>query len=261
MPDPAGASFQDADVVDLYPHRPPYATQALDHIHNMAPDSGRLLDLGCGEGKIARPMTPRFDQVVAVDPSANMIALGRTLPRGDAANLTWLQAYAEDAPLAGAFDVVTFASSIHWMNPEQLFDRLAPHLHPRHLLAVVSGDTPHDPPWQDAWQGFLDKWVPALTGQPVNSAQWCGSRRAYLDHVEVVDTQSFLSEPVQQSVDSFIKCQHSRDTFALSKLGSRRAAFHRELAALLHPHADDAGQLTYRVKTDVTLATLTGAVG
>ncbi|MEL6840749.1 MAG: class I SAM-dependent methyltransferase, partial [Pseudomonadota bacterium] len=99
MAQQAGASFLEQDVVDLYRYRPPYPQQVFDLIVDLSPGSDRMLDLGCGHGKIARPMSQHFNQVVAVDPSAKMIALGKTLPHGAASNLTWVEEYAEDVQL------------------------------------------------------------------------------------------------------------------------------------------------------------------
>jgi len=258
VPEPAGASFKAAEVVDLYLHRPPYASKTYDRILELSPSREGLLDLGCGEGKIARPMAKVFGHVVAVDPSANMIALGKSLENGQAGNLKWVQGAAEEAPLTGMFDVVTFASSIHWMDPERLFPRLRKLLRKRHILAVARGDEPFEPPWHADWREFLAKWVPEVTGRPLDSDAWWRSRTKYLECVDVVETSEFVSEPFSQPVESFILCQHSRDTFALSKLGARRAEFHRELDAVLRPHANAEGQLTFRVKTHLTIATLRG---
>ena len=40
---------------------------------------GTLLDLGCGHGLIARALSPHFDAVVAIDPSAGMVAQARDM--------------------------------------------------------------------------------------------------------------------------------------------------------------------------------------
>ncbi|WP_109315250.1 class I SAM-dependent methyltransferase [Pseudovibrio ascidiaceicola] len=254
MQDIAGATFKASEVVDFYPHRPPYAHQIYECIIDRSSATHRLLDLGCGEGKIARPMTKVFDHVCAVDPSANMIKLGRSLENGSADNLEWMEAIAEEAPLTGKFDTVTFASSIHWMEPSRLFPKLAKHLSENHLLAIIKGDAAFQPPWQDEWQQFLKKWVPQISGEKLNSNKWRATQTKHLDYINICETNEYVSQPFRQTVEDFIWSQHSRDTFALVKLGSRRHEFYNELKALLQPHANQEGQLTFQVKTHLTIA-------
>lgn len=256
MADLSGKSFRAAEVAEAYIHRPPYASQVYQAITENAPATARLLDLGCGEGKVARALAPVFEQVVAVDPSANMIGLGTSLENGQAANIRWVEATAEEARIDGRFDAVTFASSIHWMDPKVLFAKLKDHLATDHILAVISGDTAFDPPWEAEWQGFLARWVPKVTGQQMGSDAWTHSRVKHLDYMDVVRTDAFVSEPFAQTIDQFILCQHSRNTFTIPALGADLGAFRQELASLLQPHADPDGQLSFRVKTDLTLATL-----
>lgn len=254
MPDLSGDAFLSEDVCRFYVHRPPYATQALECLVQRAPATNRLLDLGCGEGKLARPLATHFDQVVAVDPSPNMIRLGKSLENGRAKNIEWLQAKAEHVQLGGKFDVVTFASSIHWMDPTPLFMKLRPHLSADGMLAIVSGDEAFAPPWGSDWCEFLKKWVPVASGLPVGSQAWSAIRERYKDYVELGDHVAFVSEPIRQSVESFVLCQHARNTFALDKLRDRTTEFRDELAELLRPYADGSGVLTFSVKTQVQFA-------
>lgn len=256
MSDLSGDTFKAADVAEFYRHRPPYAAGMYQCLIENASAAESLLDLGCGTGKIARPMAKVFKRVVAVDPSASMIEMGRSLENGRATNIEWIEAKAEAAPLSGLFDVVTFASSIHWMAPEPLFQMLRQHVTANHLIAIISGDEPFEPPWQADWQQFLEKWVPEVSGRPLGSDEWQAARDRHLPFVDVIRSLSFLSDPFQQSVESFILCQHSRNTFALQNLKARTGDFRGELRALLMPYADANGLLTYQVKSHLTLARL-----
>lgn len=250
----AGNSFMGSEIVDLYQYRPPYPDRLFDLLHRVVPATGRVLDLGAGPGKTARVLAQHFSHVTAVDPSPAMIARGKALPGGDSPRLTWVEGLAEDAPLNGRYDLVVAALSIHWMDHLCLFTRLADHLTPGHVLAVIEGDAPHDPPWQADWQAFMTKWVPLMTGQRFDPAKRPAFWDRYQQFVTVTDRHDLISEPIRQSIDDFILCQHSRDTFAISKLGGQRADFDRELAALLAPYADDAGVLQFRSFTSLTTA-------
>lgn len=252
-----GRSFMDAEVVDLYLHRPPYSQRLYDLLVELAPGRENLLDLGCGHGKVSRPLSGSFETVTAVDPSARMIALGQSLSLGDAPNIDWVEGYAEEVPLARSFDVVVAALSIHWMDHARLFPRIAQHVTPDHLFAVVEGDGAHAPPWEGDWQDFLGRWVPELTGQPFVTDRSPAFWEAYQQYVDVGEVFELISDPFQQSVDDFILCQHSRDTFTISKLGARRSRFDDELRALLREHADHNGILTYRSMTKLTVAKIT----
>lgn len=256
MPDLSGESFKAEDVAAHYVHRPPYPPELFTYLAEIAPLRRRLLDLGCGEGKLARPLSAVFEEVTAVDPSAAMMQLGRSLERGNAANINWVLARAEEAPLSGRFDLTTFAASIHWMDPDLLFAKLRRHVAPDHVLAFVEGDTPHHPPWEADWQSFLGKWVPLVTGRPVGSKAWRDFRSKHIASVAVVETKEFLSQPFRQTVEDFVRCQHSRNTFSMDNLGERVETFQGELTELLTPYAAQGGLLSYRVLAQVTVAKL-----
>jgi SAM-dependent methyltransferase len=250
-----GSSFEGSEVVDLYVHRPPYPEAVFEKLLELAPRHDAALDIGCGPGKVSRPLTRSFASVVAVDPSQKMIALGQSLPDGRAPNLLWINSLAEDARLdAKRFDLTVAAASIHWMDLDRLFPKLTVHAAPGHVFAAISGDDAFEPPWDTEWKRFLGKWVPEVTGKPFDverqDAVWSGYRR----HLELGGSEYFTA-PVSQSVEDFIKCQHSRDTWAYSRLGSRTEAFDTELAEILEGHATN-GQLDYTVRTLVTWGTI-----
>ena len=73
--------------------RPPYAPGALNHVLARAGPDARVLDLGCGPGTVAIPLSRGVAEVIAVDPDAAMLAEGRRLAaeRG-AGRVRWTQA-------------------------------------------------------------------------------------------------------------------------------------------------------------------------
>jgi tRNA/tmRNA/rRNA uracil-C5-methylase (TrmA/RlmC/RlmD family) len=79
--------------------RAPYAQAAIDFIverYNLSEDV-RALDLGCGPGTIAIPLSHTVAEVVAVDSDADVIAEGQRLATFTGRmNIQWLQSKAED---------------------------------------------------------------------------------------------------------------------------------------------------------------------
>src|SRR5258708_26065007 len=97
--------------------RPPYAP-AL--IRRVAEVTGlglqhRVLDLGCGPGPLARSFAPLVREVVAMDPSPEMLTQARALA-GKAANIHFVAGSSYDlGPALGHFHLVVMGRSFHWM--------------------------------------------------------------------------------------------------------------------------------------------------
>ena len=125
---------------------------------------------------------------------------------------------------------------------------------PDHVFATVDGDGAFDPPWQDNWDRFLEYWIYELKEEVYEPSRqysaFAARMNAYMDWLGVFGEASFLGAPIVQRVEDFVACQHSRDTFAPSKLGSRSIEFEKQLAEILEPHAVN-GLLSYSVKSNV----------
>lgn len=245
-----GGSFQGGDVVENYVHRPPYADSLFDKLAEIVPSRHALLDIGCGPGKISRPMSRHFDRVTAVDPSREMIALGRSLDRGNAPNIEWVAGFAEAFDAPGPFDLTVAASSLHWMDHARLFPHLRALAGPGHVFAVVSGDDAFEPPWQADWRDFLARWVPMLTGRAYDPQLLARQYAGHEGYLDIRESCTFVSAPFTQTIADFIACQHSRETFAPSRMGGQGTAFDAELADLLRPHAI-GGKLRFCVLTSL----------
>lgn len=248
MQERAGITFEDADVVENYVYRPPYPEAIYERLLAIAPKHDCVLDIGCGPGKISRPLARHFGKVIAVDPSRHMITLGQSLENGRAHNLHWIVGLAENTDIVDRPDLIVAAASIHWMDHKRLFPRLQTYAAAEHRVAVISGDAPYQPAWENDWRSFLIKWVPVITGEafdPVAKDESWSSYKAFLD---IEGTEHVLSAPFQQSVGDFIRCQHSRDTFAPSRLIGRMDVFDAELGEMLAPYARE-GKLNFTVRT------------
>jgi SAM-dependent methyltransferase len=94
----------------------------------------RVLDLGAGTGKLTRSLVALGHDVLAVEPSPEMIGeLRRVLPGVEA-----IEGSAERIPVPdGRFDAVTAGQAFHWFDPELALPEIARVLRPGGILGVV----------------------------------------------------------------------------------------------------------------------------
>jgi SAM-dependent methyltransferase len=79
---------------------------------------GRLLDVGCGPGTVARCLAHLFEGVVGLDADPDMLtAAEQAAAEERVAKAAWVQMRAEELPGSlGLFRVVSFGQSFHWMD-------------------------------------------------------------------------------------------------------------------------------------------------
>lgn len=98
----------------------PYAPGLADAlVRDLGLDGhGRLLDVGCGPGTVARRLAPLFEAVVGLDPDPGMLAeAARLAATAGIRQATWVCERAEELPGGlGLFRVITFGASFHWMD-------------------------------------------------------------------------------------------------------------------------------------------------
>jgi trans-aconitate 2-methyltransferase len=161
----------------------------------------RVLDVGCGDGKITAEIAARVlrGSVVGVDPSRDMIAFAssRFLPPA-VTNLRFEQADARRLPFRGEFDLVVSFNALHWV-PEQaatlrsIRDALTPNgravfrmvpAGPRESLEDVIEEVRQRPRWAGMFEGFRRPYVHFSTDEYRVLAQTAGFR---VDRASVED--------------------------------------------------------------------------
>ena len=246
----ARTSFEDTDVAQAYRHRPPYARKLYDALYALVPDTRRALDIGCGPGKITHELARTFEHVDAVDPSIEMLKVAAS--NSAARNVTWLHATAEDVVLTGTYDLVTAGSSIHWVRHEVLFPKLKDLMSYGAVIAIISGDGAHQPPWEREWTQFMIRWFGRI-GKKYDPKGFSTEGHIHESWMDIQGRKSFVHS-FSQSINGFIECQHSRATWARSKLGPMAFEFDAELAALLKPYSE-GGNLLYKVQNELVWGT------
>jgi SAM-dependent methyltransferase len=99
-----------------------------------------LLDVGCGPGVLAVRLARLFEACVGLDPDPAMIAEGgRAAQDQGIANITWVQARAEELPAVapGPFRLVTFGQSFYWTEEVRVADAVYDMVEPGGALALV----------------------------------------------------------------------------------------------------------------------------
>lgn len=87
---------------------------------------GTLLDLGCGTGEIAIPLSSHFEKVIGIDASPNMLAEAKIKSdKASVSNIEWIEKNVDEIDLS--IDPIRLTSSgvsFHWMNQPVLLERI-----------------------------------------------------------------------------------------------------------------------------------------
>lgn len=153
--------------------------------------SERILDLGCGDGRITAALAVRVPEgsVLGVDPSLSMIEFAsRQFAPPQYDNLRFEQADARSLSFHGEFDLVVSFNALHWV-PEQTMalQRIRRALKPsgRAVLRFVSQgertsledvieETRRQSKWSASFSGFQKPYVHFTPEQYEDLAQQCG---------------------------------------------------------------------------------------
>jgi SAM-dependent methyltransferase len=244
-----GGVFGFPGVAKAYPHRPPYPADVFAILDGLITDEPRVvLDLGAGEGALARPLAPRVDRVDAVDVSEAMIAVGRDQPGGRHPNLRWIHGAAETAGLEGPYALVTAGASLHWLDWEPLMARLRPELTANAMLAAVDHDV-DDVPWHGKLIEIIRRHSRSPGFNPAYSAIEEMGRQGYL---AIAGREETAPVSFEQDVKSYVEQFHSRASLAREHMTPEEVqAFDEAVIRLVEPWAA-GGVLSMKVIARVT---------
>jgi len=107
--------------------RPSYPSLVIDDIIKISgiPENGLVLDVGCGPGRAAILFGERGYRVVGVDISAEMVELARQ-KSSELPKVSYVVGEFEQADLPeDQFDLIVAGSSLHWIEPDQGYKKIA----------------------------------------------------------------------------------------------------------------------------------------
>lgn len=163
--------------------RPTYPAALVDRACAHVAKGARVLEIGCGTGKLTRELAHRGFRLEAVEPGPAMMEVARRSV-GDA--VTFHLGRFEDVELpAGAYDAVFSATAFHWVDPAVGWAKVARLLRPGGtfaLLTHLAGNTGQvDTELREAWLGVRpDAWPQRSMEELLDGAR---ARRADISEV------------------------------------------------------------------------------
>jgi SAM-dependent methyltransferase len=232
-PDPAAwqarrTSFGSV-AADYAALRPGYPAGAVISLLGMRPL--RVLDLGAGTGLLTEVLVAAGHEVVAVDPSAEMLGqLRARLPQVETAT-----GDAERVPLPDAdVDAVVAGQAAHWFDPERAAPELRRVLRPGGAVGLVWNTRDERVPWVRA----LGK---ALAAEARGRAADRGVVEAFARALPATVTHTESSLLQQVTVEQVVAGIGTR-SFVATMDAARREALLGRLQGLLAQHPDVRGR-------------------
>lgn len=230
-------------------YRPGYPREMFEDLvrrYDLA-SSTRVLDLGCGPGKVALDLAPYVGEIVAMDPNEGMLSEGRRLTdeRG-IENIAWTVGSSDDLEdrrdELGTFDLVVMGNSFHWMDREATLDVLYEMVEAGGGVAVAclsnvwraKGD------WQDRLREVLDRHL-----GPVKKGGSTSFRNSGELHQGPLSRSKFTGlETVQYpfertwNIDEVVGVLYSTSFASPVVFGEKRDDFEEDLRRTLAPYAE-----------------------
>ncbi|MDT5271736.1 MAG: hypothetical protein QOH49_3922 [Acidobacteriota bacterium] len=246
--DPAFAErFKYRSMAEAYKYRAPYPAATFELILGLLPEGERtILDAGCGPGTLALHLVEHVNRVDAVDPSLEMIRIGRNAPNGQHPRLRWIAGRIEDVTLAPPYSLIVCGTSLHWMDFDLVFPLFKSCLRPDGYLVIVR--VFRDLPWRNAERRVLYEYSTIRSFEPYNLIDEIIASGLF----EKVGEEETGPVSVEQSIEDYSMSYHSKERFCTDAMGNTGAIeFQKQMRAALLPYSKE-NKVTFSTKGIVT---------
>jgi len=168
MPD---AHYVNSKLAEIYDIDSGWSVDRDFYLALAGPPPESILDLGCGTGLICNAYAAQGHHVTGVDPSAAMLAIGRTKHYGSKIN--WVEAQAQTFESDNRFDLIIMTGHAFQVLLEDAdvldtFETMRKHLKPGGLIVFESRNPIID--WSKQWNYEVDLKLP--TGSVTESRRF-----------------------------------------------------------------------------------------
>lgn len=248
--DDYASRFKNRSLAETYELRPPYPHETYEILLSLLEEPrGKILDVGCGPGKIARVLVDHVEAIDAVDFSKEMIRVGKSLINGKHPNLQWINGPVEEVQLYPPYQMVTAGASIHWMEWSVVFPKFKEVLTIDGYLVIIDGDRPIGAPWHDVELSLIRKYSTSRHYEQIDLIQELVDRR----HLYLIGDKLTTPVSFSQSLRDYVQSFHSRQSMSKEHMGEKNVkAFDSELSHILSDFVDGEGFLTFQLEARVT---------
>jgi SAM-dependent methyltransferase len=194
----------------------------------------RVLDLGCGPAPLARLLAPLVAEVVAMDPTPEMLAAARTLAAGKP-NIRCVAGGSSDlGPELGVFHLVVMGRSFHWMDRVETLRRLDRMIEPGGAIALFFDRMAAVPAnaWCKTWDEIRARYEPNA-GPHQSDSNWIRHEAVLLDSPFCRLEEFAVIERRAVDVETLVHRALSMGSTSPSHLGTKMGAMTGEMRAAL----------------------------
>ena len=241
--------FKDRSVANAYVNFPPYSSEVFQVLTGLIRDEPSIvLDIGCGTGDVARPLSAFAERVDAVDQSEAMIEIGGAREGGDRPNIRWICQSAEEFEYDTRYSLVVAGASLHWMDWNVVLPRMAGALSGDGYLAIVGGRGIDTAPWADGINNLIPRYSTNQDFEPYDLLNEL-ERRQLLKIVGKIRT---APQKYCMSIDQYVEVYHARNGFSRQRMDPNSSAeFDAAVREIVTPFAKNH-VLTFDVTTQIT---------